>query len=237
MNQELYKIENNVRKAESAWDRQMKREGHLKKESRDISTASAATMSPVARAFYNDYKAALGQLTGEAGAPDLFGGTRADPPSFGDHKNSAPKAKKGKGHLSVVSASTPDASAIETPDGMTRRIVSVGALADLRKMASGESLMKAKPAAKVYDCDGQTYVVTESTPDYVVLNACVLHDRWDGQTVASMGGREAGDWCGLLFKGKDASGTQEYVMQSSAQTVACVAGDPLAGVGLETGTD
>lgn len=239
-NQELYKLENAVRKAESAWDRQMKRDGHLKKESRDISTADSMRMSPTARAFFHEYQAAKQKLDDEANRTDLFGGTPADPADLGggeddedDEKKSKPRGKKPK--LQVVTGNYPRPDEVLTPEGLDRRIISPQLMDDWRKLSAAESLTNAKPTAKVIPYDEQHWVVTEVGEGYVVLNRCIPEDRYEGNTIANLEGRAAGDWDGLLFR-SGAGRSPMFVLLNSAQAIACVAGDPLASVKL-SGTD
>lgn len=226
-NQELYKLENAVRKAESAWDRQMKRDGHLKKESRDISNCDASRMSPTARAFYHEYANAKQLLDAEAERSDLFGHTPANPGSY------AEDAAQGKGapDLKVVTGNYPRPDEVITPQDMPRRIVAPEVLGDWRKLSASESLGKDKPTAKVIPLDDQHFVVVEVSDHYVVLNRVIPHDQYEGNTIENLKDREPGDWDGLVFKsgpGKSPS----FVMLNAAQAIACVAGDPLANVAL-----
>lgn len=234
-NQELFKHENAVRKAEGAWDRQMKRDGHLKKESRDISTAEPQHMSPTARAFYHEYTNAKAVLDAEAERTDLFG----DSPATGKQGGTAPPLNPPGNVIHLPTFKNPDD--IGTPDGLTRKIVAPQMLVDLRAIYAGDSLMKDKPTAKVVPLDGQHWVVVEVAEHYVVLNRCIPENDFTGNTFPSMkdGQREAPDWDGLLFKSGPGR-SPSFVMVNSAQSMAVLAGDPLAGVALDegkTGTD
>lgn len=234
-NQELFKLENAVRKAESAWDRQMKRDGHLKKESRDISTADPSRMTPTARAFFHEYVAAKRLLDAEAQQCDLFGGTPADPARLDDTEPEPKKAKGKASHLTVVTNTYPPAAEVITPDGMARKIVQPSLVEDWRALDASESLLKAKPTAKVVAFDEQYWVVSEVGDGYVVLNRCIPHLEFEGNTIETLENRSADDWEGLLFRSGSGKSPQ-YVLLNNAQCVACVAGDPLSEVQL-SGTD
>ena len=233
-NQELFKLENAVRKAEGAWDRQMKRDGHLKKESRDISTADPTRMSPTARAFYHEYTAAKSLLDGEAGRTDLFGGTPASPATFQEPEGetTGKKAKNSRkgATLTVVAGGFPPPDEVLTPEDMTRQVVAPEMYNDLRALYAGEGLYQPKPVAKVTPLNDQHWVVTEVAEYHVVLNRCIPEDNYEGDTFANMEGREPGDWAGLLFKtGKGNS--PSFVMLNNAQTMAALPGDPLQQTG------
>jgi hypothetical protein len=230
-NQELYKLENAVRKAESAWDRQMKRDGHLKKESRDISTAEPKHMSPTARAFFYEYTASKSLLDAEAGKVDLFGGTPSDPVNLGgDAPAEKGKGKKG-GHLSVVTHQYPRPDEVITPEGMPRRIVAPETLTDWRALSATETIAKDKPTAKVVQLDEQHWVVVEVGEGYAVLNRCIPEDQYEGNTVPNLADRQPGDWDGLLFRSGPGR-SPSFVLLNSTQSMACLAGDPLADVKL-----
>lgn len=243
MNQELYKLENTVRKAESAWDRQMKRDGHLKKESRDISTCTPATMSPTARAFYHEYTAAKTKLDDEANRTNLFGGSPAAPndgldDDDADDDEQQPRGRRGKGkasHLQVVTpAATPEN--VQTPDGMPVKVVAPQLLDDWRALCAAESLGKKNPTAKVIVLEGGTWVCTQVGEGFAVLTRCVTEHEYEGERHDSMEGRDPDDTAGLVFRSGPGRSPQ-YVLMNSGQSVAAVAGDPLQNVQLQTGTD
>lgn len=235
-NAELFKYENSVRKAESAWDRQMKRDGHLKKESRDISEANTATMSPTARAFYNEYAVAKKRLDDEAVRTNLFGGSAADPDGD-DSEEDAPKPKAAgkKTHLSVIAGQdVPNPDDVVTPEDVPRRVVTPEVLADYAGLCCAQTLVKDKPTAKVIELDQQHFVVVEVNEHFVLLNRCIHEDQHEGNKIPNLKDRDGDDWEGLLVKsgpGKSPS----FVLLNSSQSVACVAGDPLGDLSASTG--
>jgi hypothetical protein len=224
MNAELYKNENSVRKAESAWDRQMQRDGHLKRESRDISCADPQFMTPTARAFYYEYVAARDALDAVATSVDLFGGSPARPKDF----SQKPSPEK-------PALTNPDA--VVTPPDMARHIVAPTVLAEWKASSAVESLSKPKPSAKLVRLDELTYVVTGVSEDYVILTRCLFEDEWDGDVIETVAAADdPSNLVGLKFKTGTGKNAINYVMCNSAQSVACIAGDPLAHVQLDEGT-
>lgn len=235
-NQELFKYENSVRKAESAWDRQMKRDGHLKKESRDISEANTATMSATARAFYYEYEAAKAKLDDEATRTNLFGGSPASPEDKPAAAAASKPADKGKkSHLQVVDGKKhPHPDEIITPDDLPRRVVSPEVFDDYAGLLATATLGKPKPSAKVIELDEQHFVVVEAAEHYVVLNRCIHEGRFEGTVIQSLDHRDGEDWEGLVFK-SGSGRAPSFVLLNSSQAIACVPGDALSELSATTG--
>lgn len=221
-NQELFKLENAVRKAESAWDRQMKRDGHLKKESRDISSVDPSRMSPTARAFYHEYAAAKSALDAEAGHTNLFGGTPADPHDDDEPDTPAP--------------AYPRPEEVWTPDDVERRIVSPKALEGFKK-ANGKMKFDAKtPNAVLVPLDNREWLPWYVGDGYVLLQVAVPESSFMGDTHQAIPEEtgevhaDAGARAGFLFRGGAVKNAPSYVLQ--AELLAVVAGDPVAATEL-----
>ena len=226
----------------------MKRDGHLKKESRDISNSEPGRMSATARAFYNDYLAAKDLLDTEAVTPDLFGGSPANPQGMtGALKNADPSApagkaagsKKGTGKAAVASSPQqfPRPDEVITPDDMARKIVAPETFNSWRDSVALFKPFDKVPLGKVIQLDGQAFVPVEAGDGFVILNGCVPEDHFTGTVTQDMTGREPGDWSGLLFKEGTGKKAAAYVLLNKAQSLAVLAGDPLAAVGLNSGPD
>jgi hypothetical protein len=264
VNQELFKLENAVRKAEGAWDRQMKRDGHLKKESRDISNSDSSRMSATARAFYHEYTVSKDLLDREAGHENLFGGTPAnptvlsgvagssitvtvdnpgtitieDPPAMDPKDMHDPEersvGKIAKGKRAKKTATTYPHPNLVNTGAYDKKIVGPDLYEALRK-ESVETLMAKKPSAKIHPLGDIKYVVTGIEEHFVVLTRCVPVDDWGDQKIANMEGREPDDFKGLLF-GRNGKVKPDWVLHNQGQSIAVLPGDPLASVGLKIET-
>lgn len=216
MNQTLQKLADGASKTYRAWQSQMRRDGFTKREQLSATNVQLSDMTPAARALFADYQKAQRELNHEActcSQPDMFEEDESD----------------GNKSLTVVSGGYPDPASVAIPDGLARRIVAPQMLADLRQLSAAATLIKAKPTAKIHQLDEMYWVVTSVAHDYVVLTRCLPEDQYVGTVVQGVGPED--DWTGLLFRsgpGKAAS----FVLLNSAQSIACVAGDPLADVGL-----